>query len=184
MKRPARTVLLTIALACVRPAWADLAAMDWQQLLASSDLVVLATATDLRMNAEGGGSARLLVSKVLRGRCLNHTVGVAWGLEVHDQRIDRLGARYVLFLKHTKQGYTAAGYGRSYWPIESSYSPEDRAKTTEVVFYRYPITEVLMPPDMVVTVPQTGETFPEPAMAIPAKAILLSALTGRLERTH
>jgi hypothetical protein len=177
-------VLVAATLPRAPVASADLAAMSWQQFLSQSDVVLLAIASDLRITAEGGGSAKLLVAKVLRGAYQGETVSVTWGAEVHDQRIDRLGTRYVLFLEQTGQGYGAAGYGRSYWPVEVSYLPEAPDKSSDVVFYQYPITEVVMPADLVVTVPQAVQRWPEPALAVPRKAILLSTLTAAMERAR
>jgi hypothetical protein len=181
-----RLLLVLVAAALTRPpvARADLAAMSWQQFLSSSDVVLLGIATDLRMTDDGGGSAKLLVAKVLRGAYRENTVSVTWTAELHDQPIDRLGARYVLFLKRTPQGYRAAGYGRSYWPVEVSYSPETPDKTADVVFYRAPIAEVVMPADLVVTVPQAVQRGTEPALAVPSQAILLSTLTTALARAR
>ena len=180
MKRVGAVVAAAMAL--TQTAHADLAAISWKQLLASTDVVVVGLATELRLDERGGGSARLMVTQVLRGIHGGGTIEVGWEPEVHDQRIDRLGATYVLFLQRRGQAYAGAGYGRSYWPVEISYPPDAPTRTTDVVFYRYPITEVLMPGELLVTLPQPISRWPEPPVTIPTKAITLSALSAAVQQ--
>jgi hypothetical protein len=105
-----------------RTAWARMAPTTLKQLAKEAEIVVVAapktlTRDDPTTVAEGSGHAELVVLETLRGQ-VEPTIRLDWGSEVHDQPIDTLADRRLLFLKKGPDGrLVAAHYGVSYWPL-------------------------------------------------------------------
>ena len=154
---------------------ADLVHSSWQSLLTESTVVIRAHAQKLTLGAGRSGAAELRVKQVLRGRYPAGTIEVRWSSEVHDQAIDRLGSEYLLFLKMEHGHLVAAQYGRSYWPVE--YGPNNE----QCVVYRSPVTEVVMPEDLLKRQVRFGfESWPSPPCEAAVDIILVDRVISVL----
>jgi hypothetical protein len=143
----AATVLMAL-LVLPATAAARLAPTTMQKLLAESELVVLAVPRQLTRDQPGptdgprAGSAELVVLEVLKGTSPGPNVTLRWGDEVHDQAIDTLLERRLLFLKKSPEGrWIGTHYGRSYWPLVHLRDPK-AGKWDFAARVRYPVTMV------------------------------------------
>jgi len=108
-----RLALLLVAVLCSASAQAKLAMSSFDQMVSSSEMIVLAkpiefhdmeTVFELRTTYKGQSKSPQV--KIVRSR------------EVHDQRVI-LAVDHILFLRRAsgEDSWTGTSYGRSYWPL-------------------------------------------------------------------
>lgn len=141
-------ILVTAALLLAELAEAKLAPTTMKDLVKESDLIVVAVPRTLTRDSADitktlrAGHAELQVLEVIKGSYDAKDIRIEWGDEVHDQAIDSLYERRLLFLKKDKDKWQPAHYGRSYWALEQLRDLKDKyAFATRVV---YPVQMVKM----------------------------------------
>ncbi|MBI3010659.1 MAG: hypothetical protein HYY57_06735 [Candidatus Omnitrophica bacterium] len=98
-----------------------LAPSTWDDLISDSDLIVQASVAQLGpelLDMRLPRFAVLRVQRIFKGTYDPETVKIEFESEEHEQFMTTVPDDRLLFLKRTPDGkYTAARYGKSYWPL-------------------------------------------------------------------
>lgn len=114
---------------------------SFEELVADSEVIVLARVSRIAVDAQTAGGAVVQVLRVLKGTPSQPTLTLQWSDDPDEQRLTTWDQEHVLFLKRASTGvYQPARVGVSYWPVARTVGPAGLA-----VAYRFPLTLIAIP---------------------------------------
>lgn len=107
-------------------ALASIAGRPLSSLVVSSDLICSGTIRSAELSGDGG-IAQVAVGPVYKGRIPTTTLSLRWTREPEDQRLDRVGAEWLMFLRRQPDGsYAATHFGCSYLAVTYDMDTEEK----------------------------------------------------------
>ncbi|MBY0419011.1 MAG: hypothetical protein K2W88_13240 [Pararheinheimera sp.] len=90
---------------------------SFTEFIPNSDLIVYGEVIEIKYFEDNSGFARLNIKGVYKGSVEGRDIVFKWGSSYTEQKLTKVLARHILFLKSDGNDYVAALYGVSVWDV-------------------------------------------------------------------